>query len=33
MIDKLMYLFMGWLDRWSDWVDKMFIEKPKRKNK
>ena len=31
MIDKIIYAFLGWLDRYSEWVDKMFIEKKKKK--
>ena len=31
MIDKIIYAFLSWLDRYSEWVDKMFIEKKKKK--
>jgi len=31
MIDKIIYAFLGWLDRYSEWVDKMFIDKKKKK--
>lgn len=31
MIDKIIYAFLGWLDRYSEWIDKMFIEKKKKK--
>ena len=31
MIDKIIYAFLGWLDRYSEWIDKMFIDKKKKK--
>jgi len=31
MIDKIIYAFLGWLDRYSEWVDEMFIDKKKKK--
>ena len=31
MIDKIIYAFLNWLDRYSEWVDKMFIDKKKKK--
>ena len=33
MIDRIIYTFLGWLDRYSEWVDKMFIDKPKKNKK
>ena len=36
MINKIFFLFFGWLDRYSEWIDKFFIEKKnenKRRNK
>ena len=33
MIDKICYFLFGTLDRWSNWVNDMFIEKPKKKKK
>ena len=31
MIDKYIYKFLDWLDGWSSWIDKLFIEKKKKK--
>jgi len=31
MIDKYIYKFLDWLDGWSNWIDKLFIEKKKKK--
>ena len=33
MIDKICYFLFGTLDKWCDCVDKMFIDKPKKKKK
>ena len=33
MIDKICYAIFGTLDKWCAWVDKMFIEQPKKKKK
>ena len=32
MIDKWLYTFFGWIDSWSEWVEKQF-EKPKKRKK
>ena len=31
MIDKFIYKFLDWLDGWTSWIDKMFIQKKKKK--
>ena len=33
MIDKFIYLIIGGLDRWVEWVNDKFTIKPKKKNK
>ena len=33
MIDRIAFWIFGTLDKWSEWVDKMFVEKPKKKKK
>ena len=33
MIDKICIWFFGMLDRYSQWVDQMFVKKPKKKKK
>ena len=31
MIDKFIYKFLDWLDGWTSWIDKMFIDEKKKK--
>ena len=33
MIDKFFYLFFGMLDKYTAWVDEVFIEWPNEKKK
>ena len=33
MIDKICYSLFGTLDKFCEWVDKMFVEQPKKKKK
>ena len=33
MIDKIIYTFFGWLDTFSEHLDKVFFPKPKKKKK
>jgi|TARA_A100001015_G_C14900229_1_gene676123 hypothetical protein len=33
MIDKFFTFIFGTLDKWLSWIDKCFIEKPKKKKK
>ena len=33
MIDKILYTFFGWLDTFSEHLDKVFFPKPKKKKK
>ena len=33
MIDKICYAIFGTLDKWCAWVDKMFLEQPKKKKR
>ena len=33
MIDKIIYTFFGWLDTFSEHLDKVFFPKPKLKKK
>ena len=31
MIDKIIYTFFGWLDRFSEHLDRVFFPQPKKK--
>ena len=33
MIDKILYTFFGWLDTFSEHLDRVFFPKPKRKKR
>ena len=33
MIDKIIYTFFGWLDTFSEHLDRVFFPKPKPKKK
>ena len=33
MLDKILYTFFGWLDTFSEHLDKVFFPKPKKRKK
>jgi len=33
MLDKFIYAFLDFLDRSTSWIDKLFLNKPKKKKK
>ena len=33
MLDKILYTFFGWLDTFSEHLDKVFLPKPKKRKK